>query len=756
MSETTNTFGVNGYVDILLVDKKTNKVVKHIRKQNHLTEAFARWLFAANLSGVDEEARPTVTTDTNLSTTTFFKGLVLCNPISYTLGTYPRLGYQCQAVGSKGTFQMFLLNFSEEVEENGETRTVVIPVNVNANTEIAPHLDASLKANNNSVVVYYGTHTTDNSGTYGMGFDNRTTRWNGTGQNPSFTCSYVKNDGDVTITSVLLAGTTNAGHVWAERSAPLLPSGSEATWNNRTELTTTSGTSYASNPLPSVPTGFPTFSKYNQNNWDGAYLLYPFRRVDDPKAKESYGLYAISQTFATPANSGGSTSNLNDNSGNVSGTVTARTSVKTLSYYDLGTKMVYSDPETDTEVHGAFGTAANTLQYYGGGIVLGWDGAGAVHTMKVRPSIEESSINAWLTTSWPSADTHPMVSIGTVVLSNGGTALTNNAPVMVPRRGATAADDVVEVFFTPEYGTFSSDDGHPAGTGFGVHKIVFHVADYLNDGTRNVEDKGRVAVLPYAIGQTVLPDNVVTMGGASDFNNTNRDSGTYKNPYCIGAYNDGVYYLPISHIMRGYPPCKWASHDWDVEGGDNTPVACSDYDYQPGLMLADKSFIRLGDYVFGHTGERRSVVATDEGYVNLVLNRTRHWQNAQSEVLSGVDLDSAVTKKDDEILVVKYTYTLEVYPEAPAEVTDAAATSNQSDQISLTFTPHDASFIKISSKDTGSTDDFKTLVILKGTTGAYTDEGLGSGAAKTYKIQSCREACKSPSAGVEVSGQTNP
>ena len=257
MSETANTFGVNGYVDILLVDKETKKVVKHIRKQNHLTEAFARWLFAANLSGVDEEARSLIVADVNHPKTAFFKGLVLCNPISYTLGSYPRLGYQCQAVGSKGAFQMFLLNSSKTVIEDGQTKTVVVPINVNANTEIAPHLDSSLKANNNAVVVYYGTHTTDNSGSYGMGFDNRTTRWNGTGQNPSFTCSYVKNDGEVTITSVLLAGITNSGHVWAERSAPLLPAGSEATWNNRTENTSIGTEEPYTDPVSSVTSYFP-------------------------------------------------------------------------------------------------------------------------------------------------------------------------------------------------------------------------------------------------------------------------------------------------------------------------------------------------------------------------------------------------------------------------------------------------------------------------------------------------------------------
>lgn len=747
MSETANTFGVNGYVDILLVDKETKKVVKHIRKQNHLTEAFARWLFAANLSGVDEEARPTVTADTNSSITTFFKGLVLCNPISYTLGSYPRLGYQCQAVGSKGAFQMFLLNSSKTVIEDGQTKTVVVPVNVNANTEIAPHLDSSLKANNNAVVVYYGTHTTDNSGPYGMGFDNRTTRWNGTGQNPSFTCSYVKNDGVVTITSVLLAGITNSGHVWAERSAPLLPAGSEATWNNRTEPTVSSPTSYT-DPLSSIPSQFPSYWKYNQNYWDGQYVLYPFQRVADPKAKDSYGLYMITPTFATSSSSSGTTADW-DNSSNVNSTgLVRRNNAKTLVYYDLGTKTVYSDPANDTEIHGTFASAANTLLYFSGGIVMGFGTSGEVKIIKVRPKIENNRIKAWLTTSWPNGSSVNPTDIYTISIE--GTAVSNTAPVMVPRRGATAADDTIEIFFTPEYGTFAE------GTGFGLHKIVFHVADYLNNGTVRVTDAGRVAVLPYAIGQTVLPDNPVNLDNQGDYGNTKRDSGNFKNPYCIGAYSDGVYYLPISHIMRGYPPCKWASHDWDVEGGDTTPVACSDYDYQPGLMIADKTFIRLGDYVFGHTGERRSVVATDEGYVNLVLNRTRHWQNAQSEVLSGVDLEKPISKGENEILVVKYTYTLEVYPEAPAEVTDATATSNQSNQISLTFTPHDASFIKISSKDTGSADDFKTLVILKGTTDTYTDKGLDPGAAKTYKIQSCREACKSPSAGIEVSGQTNP
>ena len=747
MSETANTFGVNGYVDILLVDKETKKVVKHIRKQNHLTEAFARWLFAANLSGVDEEARSIIAPDVNHPKTAFFKGLVLCNPISYTLGSYPRLGYQCQAVGSKGAFQMFLLNSSKTVIEDGQTKTVVVPINVNANTEIAPHLDSSLKANNNAVVVYYGTHTTDNSGAYGMGFDNRTTRWNGTGQNPSFTCSYVKNDGEVTITSVLLAGITNSGHVWAERSAPLLPAGSEATWNNRTENTSVGTEEPYTDPLSSVASYFPSpFSRYNQNYWDGQYVLYPFKRVDDPKAKDSYGLYAISATYATPRTGSGG---IADGAGNtIEDSSIQRNSVKTLSYYDLGTNTVYSDPASDTEIHGTFTSAAKTLLYFSGGIVMGFGTSGEVKIIKVRPKIENNRIKAWLTTSWPDGSSVNPTDIYSISIE--GTAVSNTAPVMVPRRGATAADDTIEIFFTPEYGTFAE------GTGFGLHKIVFHVADYLSNNTVRVTDAGRVAVLPYAIGQTVLTDNPVNIDNQTDSGNTKRDSGNFKNPYCIGAYSDGVYYLPISHIMRGYPPCKWASHDWDVEGGDTTPVACSDINYQPGLMIADKTFIRLGDYVFGHTGERRSVVATDEGYVNLVLNRTRHWQNAQSEVLSGVDLEKPISKGKNEILVVKYTYTLEVYPEAPAEVTDATATSNQSNQISLTFTPHDASFIKISSKDTGSAEDFKTLVILKGTTDTYTDKGLGSGAAKTYKIQSCREACKSPSAGIEVSGQTNP
>lgn len=768
MSEPMNTFGVNGYVDILLVDRATHKVVKHIRKRNHLTEPFARWLFAANLSGVDSETRSFITTRTGYRDTQFFKGLITCNPISYTLGAFPRFGRQCQTVGSNGSFKMFLLNDK---------------VNVNASTEIAPHLDADLSSYNTGLIVYYGTYNDDTGGVYNMRFEDAATKWSNVGDNPAFTCSYMKDDEEtVTIKSVILAGDHSDGYVWVERSAPIVsPNVSEATWNKRKEITTSSSSQKAAMETPastSITEDNGQVSRFNQNTWDAYYVLAPFMRNQnrDGSISSTDGFYAIDQSrFSTTASYSGSSGS---DGYNVDSTVTTipRTdsSVKYLTYYDLGSRETFVGTSADrvrTTIgpRGYFYPTATNLQYLTGGFVIGVDSSGNTVLFKVCAISATSEVKAYIVNSWPKTSTQfddprnnntsttiSSIKLFDVIRTNGATSLTDSAPVMVARRGTkevedsethetvTVPNDTIEIFFTPEYGTYDGVKG------YALHKAIFNVTDYMSGETavNATTYLGRVAVLDFAIGQAIL--------GTSDTFYT-VSHGNTKNTYCIGAYDEGIYYLPITHIKKGCRPCNW-TFDATVSEADLS-VACWDAngDYQPGIMLADKEYIRVGDYVFGHTGERRSLVNTNEGKVSLVLNRTRHWQNIQSGVLSGVDLDGeGIEKRSDQILVVKYTYTMEVYPEAPDEVTNATATNNQSGQIELHWTPSNASFIKLSAKEGTASDEgeYKTLVVLSGSKTSYIDTGLESGQTKTYKIQSCREACKSPSDGVTVEGSS--
>lgn len=769
MSEPMNTFGVNGYVDILLVDRATHRVVKHIRKRNHLTEPFARWLFAANLSGLDSETRSFITTRTDYKDTQFFKGLITCNPISYTLGAFPRYGRQCQTVGSKGSFKMFLLNDK---------------VNVNAATEIAPHLDADLTSYNTGLIVYYGTYNDNVGGVYNMKFEDAATKWSNVGDNPAFTCSYMKDDEEqVRIKSVILAGDHSDGHVWVERSSPIIASNvSEATWNRRREITSSDSNQKASMETPPadiIKDSSGKVSRFNQNTWDAYYVLVPFMRNTNRDGSESVtdGLYAIDQTkFSTTTLSDSYSGSVDADNIVTSETNIPRTNtaVKYLTYYDFGSRETFtgtSDAKVKTEIgpKGYFYPSAVTLKYLTGGFVLGVDSNSNTVLFKVCAISSSSVVQAYIVNSWPknatkyddprnggAETTIRSQTLCTVNKTVGATSLTGCAPVMVARRGTkevedsethttvTVPNDTIEIFFTPEYGTY---DGK---SGYALHKLIFNVTDYMNGATVQSACTylGRVAVLDFAIGQAVL--------GTSDVF-TEVAHGNTKNTYCIGAYEDGIYYLPITHLKKGCKPCNWVFDSTVADA--NSSVACWDAngDYQPGIMLADKEYIRVGDYVLGHTGERRSLVTTNEGRVNLVLNRTRHWQNIQSGVLSGVDLDGeGIEKKKNQILVVKYTYTMEVYPEAPNEVTNATATTNQSGQIELHWTPSDASFIKLSAKEgAASTDgEYKTLVVLSGTKTSYVDTGLSSGQTKTYKIQSCREACKSPSEGITVEGSS--
>lgn len=628
-----NSFGLKGVVDVLLIDKATHKIEKCFRKTNHITEPFARWLMLGQLAMYNS----TGTYGTyGVSTTTDRFCWIQQNPINQLLGASPVETYQV-IQGSCGTrpYAIYVL---------GE------PVTIDYTTQIPPYFNASLNAMSDKkksdfrelgldedgeqevdspLVVYYGTSSTSNDGSYTMAIDNANSRWGMPLRNPAFTATFVKNAGTAYIRSVVLGAmhgylTAADGQpgMFIEQSSPIIQSGWDNVWQTAT-FTTASGRS--------VPT------QVGADNIQAVYLFCPFGRLSMINGHWGDGLYTL-------------------NTSGTSGTVGSY-----MSYFDFATKQFENNttntgPRQNTITGDYYATDPATISTsIRQGIVLGTanettkairvNSAGSTSTAIKVNIVSQASLQSNTTATT------------TIVLTPEGDcpeALYNNChPVMVPIRGNETTDDVVEIFVSTAVGEFVDDENGIGGTGVAIHKLTlaidaFRTSGNASDISAHITDNGRVAVTPWAIGQLNAP----TVGATSDV------------AYVTGAYNEGLYYLPFTHLLRGCSPHNWTYIESSVN--DRELVQCSTARYLPGMVCDSSTYTRLRDFLFYNGSYARTMATTDEGFVPLTLNTLHRWSITMGSVISGVSFDEPIKKKDSQILVIRYTYTFDIVPTAPS------------------------------------------------------------------------------------------
>lgn len=648
-----NSFGLKGVVDVLLIDKATHKIEKCIRKTNHITEPFARWLMVGQLSMFN----PTGQYGTNglNSYDDDRERWVQTNPIGQLLGAAPTETYQV-VQGSCGSRSYGIYVLGE-------------PITIDYTTQIPPYLNASLNAMSDKkksdfrtlgldsegeqeidspLVIYYGTSTTSNDGSYTMGIDNSNSRWGMPLRNPAFTATFVKNAGTAYIRSVVL-GATHGQLTVAEgqpaiivsQSSPVVQEGWDNVWQCATYQTDSSNRS--------VPT------KIGEDKAQAVYLFCPFGRVSMSNGRWGDGIYTYNNTTT---------------SGQIG---------QYISYFDFATKQ-FENNESNT------GNRQNTItgDYYSTnastisnsirqGIVIGTANGStkAIRVNSTGSTAEAIKVNIAYQASLQDG-TASSVTIATLTPEGAcpDTLFTNCHPVMVPIRGDEASDDVVEIFVSTAVGEFTADATGVGGIGVAIHKFSVAIDAFRSSGseddlTAHVTDHGRVAVLPWAIGQCNAP----TSGTSTDV------------PYVTGAYTDGLYYLPFTHLLRGCSPHNWSYTD-DTSANSRELIMCSTANYLPGMVCDASTFTRFRDFVFCNESYARTMTTTDEGFVPLTLNRLHRWTTTMGSVISGVTFDEPIKKKDNQILVIRYTYTFDIVPAAPSSPVFTATTPTTTPTVS--------------------------------------------------------------------------
>lgn len=650
MTEIASNIELVGYTDILLIDRATSEVVEHIRKRNQITEPFARWLLTGNLCTHNPSSQDTTSDSLTVDS----------NSVSLFLGSRSIPRYQTITTScGTGEFGIYLL--STEVD-------------IKPDTQIPPYLKADLNAlsdklvEGKNAVVYYGTPTTQNAGRT-MAVDNGGCRWSALKSNPSFQTTYVKDDTDTVIIKSVVLGTAHnqltsdgySAHIAVRQSPSVLPQEWDNAWDNA---------SLATSQTLRAPT---VISKY---------LVAPFLRGTMRAGRYGDGLYTSGQ-FGTNSNS-------------------------FINYYDLASKQAeynsgdaaYNLAKTNGLTGETYATDPNKCisDQCSGGFAIG--SGKAIRLDKGAETFSTSGVSRQVliryqerlapTDASSNSAMTAMTYSGAALLftSTEGTSIPETiyrycAPVMVAKRGATPAEDLVEGFISLGVGTFTDATLGPTGTGVEIHKFAIRVglwremtantgnlSAWIGSGSPNLIIRyGRVAVLPYAIGRT----NTV--------NSEQAETSTTGTTYSFGTHdgsNDGTaggncYYLPITHILSGV-----SLHDWSFStatADDLIPMLCANNNFQPGLILDDEDYTRNGDFIFAMAPNRNSsssvasriaMLVNDEGLNPVILNSDQHWNETHSLVMSGLTLETPITKTAEQILVVRYAYAFEIQPAPPA------------------------------------------------------------------------------------------
>lgn len=720
MSNITTPVELVGYTEILLVDRETKKVVRQVRQKNQITEPFARWLLTGNLAThsptSNEQSSDMLTMDSN--------------SVSLFLGSrsIPRFQTVLSDCGT-GEFGIYLLSKD---------------VHISPRTQIPPYLNGSLSAlstsrNNDgtSVLVYYGTASSQNTGDLMMAVDNGGCKWSSVLGNPAFTTTYVKDDNNVaTIRSVVLGAThaqlTDSGYnayiaIW--QSPTIIPQGWDNAWDN-------AATSSETIKAPTIIDN---------------YLIAPFLRGTIRDGRYSDGLYTTGK-FGTSLNSFISYYDLGSKQFECNGSATSYNNAKVNGL----TGEVYStDPSKFVTAECAGGYAignGKAIRLLNGATTLNGSGECVKRGVKIASQTRLSPNGSG---TFDPAD----IFSGTALESSAteGTTVPETIykyamPVMVAKRGVNPEDDVIEVFLSMGVGVFSDSTLGPTGTGIEIHKFTIKVGRWRTmEGTLTaaissdvglVVKHGRVAVLPYAIGR------------AAETWSLNGGETTRGQFYTFGTYDDAgnCYYLPITHLLNGVDLCDWTYTETDTD--DRTPLYSANKNFQPGLILepsATTGLARIGDFIFamapnrtmaGTVATRVAALVNDEGLRPVITNADQHWSQTHSLVMSGLTLDSPIQKSADQILVVRYTYAFEILPPKPARPVPFAVDVpdvQTATALTVTWTPtvHTERYLLRRAKLSDYSDEVRLPVpspLISSTDGSYLDADLLPNTTYYYRL----------------------
>jgi hypothetical protein len=659
-----STSSLSGIIDVFLVDKETKKIVKHVRKKNQITEAFARWVLAGNL-GTPNSGYVVNTGSSNNNTIT---QNMSSNPISVALSSKCVAKYQtifsvAAGAGGGSNFGIYLLD---------------TPTRVLSHTQIPQYTDASLTSAH-PAVAFYGTYDTEDEGPYTMSMNDGGSKWTTIGSPPGHMTTYMKTDGTATVHSIIFGAFHGGrGYLSTLQSPAVLPSGWDNTWAGFNAAG--SSTQLGSDVI--------------KNEW----LLAPFSSKTTINSRRGTCMYAVSLSGGSYVDSGN----------------------YYMGFYDLSSKQFEFNTAAEQKTNGLTSekyqtnTGAMVPQRMWGGISIG--NGKVIRVDKGADTSTNRQININFTTSLTNASDNTALNTVSITLrphtSLSGSAsipeaiYTRCSPVMAAcpymvTSGDSNSADRIDVFISMGVGrykigehTLNGETQDIIATGVEIQRIrlkvnnikssaskasdlLLNLPTYIENLTSTEDGSGDyygelVAVIPYAIGQ-----DVGTTNGGITPNGSQYLQGYYDNV-------EDEYYLPFTHILQGVDTNTWTFDSTKPQA--TTLLPCGDNVMHYGAVFeADNAFERDRDFMFGVDGRHIIPCVTDEGLVPLTVNSTQRRSASVGRVLSGVILDAPITKLENQILVVQYSYLFDIIPIKPLPPNDFEGISTAANVIELSW-----------------------------------------------------------------------
>ena len=695
---------LQGDVDIQLIDKATGHVDVHIHRHNQLTEAFARWIMNGNLA--THNLNVSVLSATDTATNVGFD----TNPISQMLYSCPFLRpiHPLRPANAYDTAKNLNTNLKEGYQitragcSTGAYCLYVLtePVNVTPLAVFPPYLNASLQELNRSIISLHGTESTvdDTSGVMER-FDEQS-YWSQIGENPGYTVSFTKSNGSAVIRSLVIGAIPSSVpaciQVWQSPSE--LPDGWDTAWETVWDTLPASTTD---NTL------WDSFARTLQTNREnGIYIIAPFLRTTYINGRWCDGLYTIGTTGTQINFYDLGVHSVEDNCPRVGSSDTQPGPSEDDQSVPIDVPARVCSPENQRRNMFTSETYCTVAEYFVNSLIAGGFDVGNGHCIRVnkgaavfdgekcvgRKVVIHFQNTLSQTAGEASAPPTSAVILDPIYATDDNeipeTIYKYNAPVMVARRDPNSEyNDAIEIFISMGVGQFTEytdENGfHPGGTGIEIHKYTLSAYLYkwtaasldtvLVENPDLLKYHGRVAVLPYAIGQPSSQPNEFA------------DVSTTGVEYLTGGYDCVMdnYYLPITHILQGCTPRTW-TFDPTANNAMYLHKAFSDT-FIPGVVLEGIDYMFITEYLAGYNGSRVGFLTTRDGFTPTELNRYQWWSIASSMFLSAMTLDEPITKADTQRLVISYTYSLQVSPENPG-APDLAVSIASPYQVLLTWT----------------------------------------------------------------------
>lgn len=750
---------LQGDVDIQLIDSATGHVDVHVHKHNLLTETFARWILNGNLAS-HNVTNPTLSLDAAASNNDFDT-----NPISQLLYSCPFLRpiNPLRPINANDTAKNLNSNLKEGYQithadcSEGAYGLYILtePVSITPLSVFPPYLSASLQDLDQSVVSLYGTATSvDDVAGIMERFDEQS-RWSQTDENPGFTVSFTKSKGSAIIRSLVVGAVpdTTPACVQVHQSPAELPDGWDTAWET------------AWNSLPSTVTDgtiWECFARSLQTNREnGTYIIVPFLRTTYINGRWCDGFYSVG-AIGTHINFYDlGVHGVEDNCPRTGASTTQQstTSVDQAVPIDVPARNCVSENQRRNMYTGE--SYCTEADYFVNAKVAGGFDVGNGRCVRVNKGaavfVDEKCLGRKLvlyfqtslaqTSSTPTAPEASSFTTDTIYATDNNeipeTIYKHNSPVMVAHRDPTDEhNDTIEIFVSLGVGHFTEytdDNGfHPGGTGVEIHQYTLNAYLYkwtaagldtvLTENPDVLKYHGRVAVLPYAIGQpSMQPDEYA-------------DTTTTGLTYLTGGYDCRTdnYFLPITHILHGCTPRTWIL-DTTVQDALIPRVAFSST-FIPGVVLEGIDFAFITDYLAGYAGSRIGFLTTREGFTPTELNRCQWWSISSSMMLSALTLDEPIIKSDNQRLVISYTYSLQVTPTNPS-APDLIVNPISPYQATMTWVQCSKSHtLQMQRATSPQFDDCKPIntyypTVAPGITLTRTDTGLQPAVAYYYRIR---------------------